>query len=304
MRGFASLAALMKQEPVMSPFSHIGIFTKPNDTRVDKTLHQLHEFLLQRGFQVFCDQNAGLILNMPAMAAEELARRIDLAIVVGGDGTLLSSGRLLAAHEVPIVGVNLGRLGFLVDVSPDEMATQLEHILRGEYKEETRFVLQAEASRDGEIIGSGDALNDVVLHVRNEIRMIEFTTWVDGHFVNTQRADGMIIATPTGSTAYALSSGGPIMHPGLQAIALVPICPHTLSDRPLVINSQSVIEIQLCEQRDIPARLSFDGQNNIGLESGDRIRLHTRPEKVRLLHPQGYDYYHILRAKLHWGVQL
>ena len=288
----------------MSPFSHVGIFTKPNDTRVDKTLQQLHEFLLQRGFQVFCDQNAGLILGLPSMPSNELARRIDLAIIVGGDGTLLGCGRLLAPYEVPMVGINLGRLGFLVDVSPDEMTTQLEQILHGQYKEESRFVLHAEALRDDEVIGEGDAMNDVVLHVRNEIRMIEFTTWVDGHFVNTQRADGMIIATPTGSTAYALSSGGPIMHPALQALTLVPICPHTLSDRPLVISNQSMIEIQLCEQRDVPARLSFDGQNNIALESGDKVRIHTRPEKVRLLHPQSYDYYHILRAKLHWGVQL
>lgn len=288
----------------MSPFSHIGIFTKPNDTRVDQTLNQLHAFLLERGFQVFCDQNAGLILDMPAFAGDDLARRIDLAIVVGGDGTLLGTGRMLAEYEVPIVGINLGRLGFLVDVSPDEMTSQLEQILHGQSIEEKRLVLHAEALRDGDIIGSGDALNDVVLHVRNEIRMIEFTTWIDGNFVNTQRADGMIITTPTGSTAYALSSGGPIMHPALQALALVPICPHTLSDRPLVLSSQSTIEIGLCPDRDVPARLSFDGQNNITLESGDRIRIFTRPEKVHLLHPQDYDYYHILRAKLHWGVQL
>lgn len=291
----------------MNPFSHIGIFTKPNDTRVDKTLHLLHEFLIQQGLQVFCDRNAGLILGLPAMPVDALVRHIDLAIVVGGDGTLLACGRLLTAHEVPLVGINLGRLGFLVDVSPDDMTTQLGHILQGQYREEPRFVLHAEVIREEDeiiVIGSGDALNDVVLHVRNEIRMIEFTTRVDGHFVNTQRADGLIIATPTGSTAYALSSGGPIMHPALQAIALVPICPHTLSDRPLVISNQSVIEIKLCEDRDIPARLSFDGHNNIELESGDQIRIHTRPEKLRLLHPQSYDYYHILREKLHWGVQL
>lgn len=287
----------------MSPFSHVGIFTKPNDTRVDKTLFQLHAFLLERGFQVFCDQNAGLILNMPAMAGADLARQIDLAIVVGGDGTLLGAGRLLAAYEVPIVGVNLGRLGFLVDVSPEDMGAQLEQILQGEYREEQRLVLQAEAFQDdGEPLGGGDAFNDVVLHVRNEIRMIEFTTRVDGSFVNTQRADGLVISTPTGSTAYALSSGGPIMHPALEAVALVPICPHTLSDRPLVLNSQSQIEIQLCPDRDVPARLSFDGHNNIDLESGDCVRISARPEKVRLLHPQSYDYYHILRSKLHWGV--
>lgn len=285
----------------MSQFSHIGIFTKPNDTRVDKTLVQLHEFLIPRGFQAFCDQNAGIILGLPSIPAEELARRIDLAIVVGGDGTLLGTGRLLAAYEVPIVGINLGRLGFLVDVSPEDMVLQLEAILSGEYQEEKRLVLYAEAERDGELLGSGNALNDVVLHVRNEIRMIEFTIRVDGSFVNTQRADGLIVTTPTGSTAYALSSGGPILHPALQALALVPICPHTLSDRPLVISSQSTIDIELREDRDIPARLSFDGQNNIALESGDRVRIHTCPEKMRLLHPRNYDYYRILREKLHWG---
>ena len=288
----------------MSLFSTIGLFTKPNDTRVDKTLQQLHEDLNQQGFQVLCDQNAGLILGLPSMATGELARRIDLAIVVGGDGTLLGAGRLLAAYNVPIIGVNLGRLGFLVDVSPDEMQTQLAAMLQGQYQEEQRLMLHAEAERDGELLGSGDAFNDVVLHVRGEIRMIEFTTWVDGHFVNTQRADGLIITTPTGSTAYALSSGGPIMHPALQAITLVPICPHTLSDRPLVLNGHSTVEIELCEQRDIPARVSFDGHNNIALESCDRVRIRAHSEKVRLLHPQGYDYYRILREKLHWGVQL
>ena len=293
-----------KQEAVMSLFSQIGIFTKPNDTRVDNTLFQLHEFLLQRGYQVFCNQNAALILDQPAMPQEELAKRIDLAIVVGGDGTLLGAGRLLAPYEVPIVGINLGRVGFLVDVLPSDMTTQLDAILKGQYQTELRIVLHAEAIRDGEVIGCGDALNEVVMHVRNEIRMIEFDTWIDGNFVNTQRADGMIITTPTGSTAYSLSSGGPIMHPSLHAVALVPICPHTLSDRPLVLSSQSVIEMQLREERDIPARLSFDGHDNISLEAGDTIRIRARAEKVHLLHPEGYDYYRILHTKLHWGVQL
>lgn len=288
----------------MSLFSHIGIFTKPNDVRVDHTLRQLYHYLLQGGYQVFCDQNAGLILDLPAMPSEALAERIDLAIVVGGDGTLLGAGRLLARYEVPIVGVNLGRVGFLVDVSPQEMLSQLDEILKGAYREEQRLLLHAEAERDGELLGSGDAMNDVVLHVRNEIRMIEFHTRIDGNFVNTQRADGIVIATPTGSTAYALSSGGPIMHPALQAIALVPICPHTLSDRPLVLSSQCLIELQLDEERDVPARVSFDGHNNIQLEAGDTVRVRARPEKVRLLHPHSYDYFQILSSKLHWGVQL
>jgi len=184
------------------------------------------------------------------------------------------------------------------------MPQLLEQILHGNFTEEQRFILHAEALRGTTLLGSGTAINDVVLHVRNEIRMIEFTTYIDGHFVSTQRADGMIIATPTGSTAYALSSGGPIMHPAVQALLLVPICPHTLTDRPLVLSSLSVVEISLCPERAIPARVSFDGHNNIDLESGDQIRIYARREKMRLLHPQGYDYYHILREKLLWGTQL
>ena len=288
----------------MSLFSQIGVFTKPNDTRVDSTLLQLHAFLIEQGYQVFYNQNAALILNVPAMPQEDIAKRIDLAIVVGGDGTLLSAGRLLAPYQVPIVGINLGRVGFLVDVLPTEMTEQLTVILQGQYRAEHRMVLQADVIRDDEVIGGAHALNEVVMHVRNEIRMIEFDTWIDGNFVNTQRADGMIITTPTGSTAYALSSGGPIMHPSLNALALVPICPHTLSDRPLVLSSQSIIEMQLREERDIPARLSFDGHDNINLEAGDRIRIQTREEKVHLLHPASYDYYRILHSKLHWGAQL
>lgn len=288
----------------MEAFSHIGIFTKPNDVRVDAALRLLYPYLRGRGLQVWCDHTAGVVLDLPPLPSEELARRIDLALVVGGDGTLLAAGRLLAAHGVPLVGVNLGRLGFLADVSPATMLAQLDAILDGKHCEEQRLLLQAVVERDdGEPLGSGLAFNDVVLRVRNEIRLLEFSTWIDGKFVNTQRADGIIIATPTGSTAYALSSGGPIMHPALEAIALVPICPHTLSDRPLVLGSGSTVELQLQPQRDAAARVSFDGHHNVLVEAGDRVRVHAHPHKVRLLHPPDYDYYRILRSKLHWGVQ-
>ncbi|PID49580.1 MAG: NAD(+) kinase [Proteobacteria bacterium] len=285
----------------MKPFTTIGIFSRQDGTLIHNTLISLRQFLLNCGLTILASKTPAKILQMAVTTNEDIVRQADLAIVVGGDGTLLRAGRLLAPHRVPIVGVNLGRIGFLVDVSPDDMSIQLQAILQGNYLEEQRTLLQASAWRQEEKLGEGLALNDVVLHARNEIRMIEFTTHIDHYFVNTQRADGIIISTPTGSTAYALSSGGPILHPAMDAIALVPICPHTLSNRPLVIHSHSGISIELCGQRPVVARLSFDGHNNIELLSGDRIQINAHPEKMRLLHPLDYDYYHILRSKLHWG---
>ncbi len=287
----------------MKAFTTVGIFSKQEGEQVTPTVQALREFLEARGLAVLASDYPASILNVPALPADELATRIDLAVVVGGDGTLLTAGRLLAGHEVPIVGINLGRLGFLVDVSPDEMQDQLDAILQGSFIEERRCLLQASAWRGNDKLGENFALNDVVLHARNEVRMIEFTTYIDGSFVNTQRADGIVISTPTGSTAYALSSGGPILHPSLDATVLVPISPHTLSSRPLVISNHSHIEIELCSQRPVDSLLSFDGHHDIELLSGDRIHIKARQEKMRLLHPRHYDYYHILRSKLHWGRQ-
>lgn len=288
----------------MKPFSTIGIFSKREGKAVGATLRTLHQFLLERGVKILAARSAANILQLEVTDEQQIARQADLAVVVGGDGTLLNAGRLLAAYNIPIVGVNLGRLGFLVDVSPDEMTIQLTRILQGQYHEEKRCLLHAEAYRGEQQLGSGTALNDIVLHSRNEVRMIEFTTCIDGNFVTTQRADGVVVSTPTGSTAYALSSGGPILHPSLEATVIVPICPHTLSNRPLVVNSKSTIEISLCSQHPVDSRVSFDGHNNIELISGDKIIIQAYQEKMHLLHPQDYDYYHILRSKLHWGTQL
>ncbi len=287
----------------MAQFKTIGILAKQSDDQIELALLSLYDFLIKQDLQVMVDFNAARFLNIPASNHEELAKHIDLAIVIGGDGTLLGAGRLFSSYDVPIVGVNLGRLGFLVDVSPDEMTTLLTQVLAGNYIEESRFVLTANVFRDDVKIGFGDAVNDIVLHVRNEIRMIEFTTHINKTFVNTQRADGIVISTPTGSTAYSLSGGGPILHPELEAIVLVPICPHTLNNRPIVVNSKDTIEISLCKQRNTDARVSFDGQSNINLEPGDRIIINRKKHCLRLLHPQNYDYYHILRAKLRWSVQ-
>jgi NAD+ kinase len=285
----------------MKKFSTIGIFSKDSDDRVEATLKLLHDFLLAEKIKIVAEENAARFLGIESMPTRKFCECIDLAIVVGGDGTLLKAGRLLADKNIPVIGINLGRLGFLVDISPDEIAAQLSKMLEGEYTLETRSLLHAEAFRGNKSLGDSIALNDVVLHVRNDIRMIEFTTHIDDAFVNTQRADGIVIATPTGSTAYSLSSGGPILHPSLNAVVLVPICPHTLSNRPIVVSNKSQINISMGESRNVDARVSFDGQANIELKAGDNILIRHKSHKLQLMHPKDYDYYHILRNKLGWS---
>ncbi len=289
----------------MKQFSTIGIFSKninnKNDTRIEKTLKTLHKFLKKEGFKVVAEKHTANFLGIPPMNTHNICDCINLAIVVGGDGTLLKAGRLLSDKDIPVIGINLGRLGFLVDISPDEIAEQLTLMLNGNFTLEERSLLHAEVFRNDKSLGEGIALNDVVVHVRNDIRMIEFTTHVNDTFVNTQRADGIVVATPTGSTAYSLSGGGPILHPGLDAVVLVPICPHTLSNRPIVISNESLINISLCESREVNARVSFDGQANIDLQAGDNIVIRNKSHKLKLMHPKDYDYYHILRNKLGWS---
>jgi len=286
----------------MKQFSTIGLFCKEDDERLETTLKTLYQFLVAEDFTLLGDKSAADILGIPAMEIVALCDCIDLAIVVGGDGTLLKAGRLLSDKNIPVIGVNLGRLGFLVDISPDEIPEQLTQMLHGRYTIEERSLLYAEAFRGEQKLGGSVALNDVVVHVRNDIRMIEFTTHIDGHFVNQQRADGIVVATPTGSTAYSLSGGGPILHPGLPAVVLVPICPHTLSNRPIVVSNESHIEISLCESRSVNARVSFDGQSNIDLIAGDKVVIRQKSHKLQLMHPESYDYFHILRNKLGWSV--
>ena len=285
----------------MKQFSTIGIFCKENDERIEATLNTLHDFLKTEKFNIVAEKNAANYLGIPIMDSSAFCNAIDLAIVIGGDGTLLKAGRLLSDKNIPVIGINLGRLGFLVDISPDEIAEQLSLMLDGAYTLEERSLLHAEVFRNDNSLGEGIALNDVVIHVRNDIRMIEFTTHVNDSFVNTQRADGIVVATPTGSTAYSLSGGGPILHPGLDAVVLVPICPHTLSNRPIVISNNSLINISLCENRDVNARVSFDGQSNIDLQAGDNIVIRKKSHKLKLMHPESYDYFHILRDKLGWS---
>jgi len=229
---------------------------------------------------------------------EELGALTDLVIVVGGDGSLLAAARSLINSGTPLLGINRGKLGFLTDISPDELRVKITEILAGHYYIEERFLLTAAIEHEQKIIAQKDALNDVVL-LPGSPHMIDFAIYVNQQLMCTQRADGQIIATPTGSTAYALSGGGPILHPQLDAIALVPMFPHNLSSRPVVIPAESVIEMVINPHSALPV-LSCDGQERLEIPSGARIKITKKSQKLCLVHPLDYDYFKTLRSKLHW----
>lgn len=287
----------------MSQFQAVGIIGKQGDTtRVKATLERLVPHLLSKRRDVFFDTLSGAILAQPAervLELREMGRCCSLVIVVGGDGTLLHAARSMADSEAPLVGINLGRLGFLVDVSPQEIEACLDQILAGECDEEARFMLAARADTEGD--ETHLALNDVVVHKWNTARMIEFETHIDGVFVNAQRSDGIVISTPTGSTAYALSGGGPLLHPTLDAMVLVPICPHTLSNRPLVVAGDSRVEVRIsgCDRPHV--KITCDGLTLHPPAPHSGVFVEKAPHAARLLHPKGHDHYKILRAKLGWG---
>jgi NAD+ kinase len=286
-------------------FNTIGLIAKDKSEAVNCTLKRLVDFIRKKSCTLIFDKSAeGLIENVSYVDRETLAKQSDLAIVIGGDGTFLSAVRSLANHNIPVLGINLGRLGFLVDISPDDMTQHLEEILQGQYVEESRFLLQAQVKRNENIISEADAFNDVVVHIRDVARMIEFETYVNGQFVNFQRSDGLVVSTPTGSTAYALSSGGPLLHATLEAMIVVPICPHTLTNRPLVINADSKVEIVIGESKQSTAQVTLDGQTAFDVKPGDKIIIQKKQKSIILIHPESYDYYEILRAKLHWSEQL
>jgi len=286
-------------------FRRIGLIGKSADGNVSMTLRALTSYLEEMQVEVLVDEGIADVFAgspHPAVDRATLAAACDLAIVVGGDGTLLNAARSLAEPGVSVLGVNLGRLGFLVDVSPEEMAQQLARIFAGEYIEEQRTLLYATVTRNGEVLSEGAALNDVVVHKRDIARMIELDTYIEGAFLSTNRADGLIVCTPTGSTAYALSGGGPILHPRLSAIAVVPICPHTLSSRPIVVHDESIIDI-IVRAGTVEAQVSCDGQVSYLLDAGDHVTVRKHDHALSLLHPPDHDYYAMLREKLRWSEQ-
>jgi len=236
-----------------------------------------------------------------AVDIETIGKECDLAVVIGGDGTLLRAARELVKPDVPLVGVNRGRLGFLVDVSPEQGLHELVEIIDGKFLQEERLMLDCKLARQGEIIHRSLAFNDMVMRTKNVLQILEFEISIDGSFVLSQRADGVIVASPSGSTAYALSSGGPIINPHLPAMVIQPICPHTLSSRPLVVSADAVISVHVTEKKTVHAQMVCDGQIYNDLQNEDiiEVRKHTKP--IRILHPANYDYHHILREKLSWG---
>ncbi|MCU7802903.1 MAG: NAD(+) kinase [Candidatus Thiodiazotropha sp. (ex Lucinoma borealis)] len=285
-------------------FQQIGLIGKHGDPMVKETLLRLYDYLISQQMEVVIEEATCRLLEgkpLPGVPEIELPRHSDLVIVVGGDGTLLHAARVLASQNIPLLGINLGRLGFLVDLSPDQMIPRLDEILSGQYEQECRFLLEVSMGDESSPHQNILAFNDVVLHKWNIARMIEFETYVDDQLVNDQRSDGLIVSTPTGSTAYALSGGGPLLYPSLNAIVMVPICPHTLSNRPIVVDGDSEIEIRLNPAHTEDVQITCDGQTTIPAMPGEVIRIRKAEHQVRLIHPKGYDYYSILRAKLGWS---
>ena len=284
-------------------FQRIGIIGKIGDPGISSTLTELCRYLQSRGHSLVVDsQNADFVnANLISSPIENLPQHCDLVIAVGGDGTFLSAARAAADFETPLLGVNLGRLGFLTDISPEQLLKHLEQILLGHYKIEQRWMLQAFIIRDGQIIHRQTAVNEVVVHRWVTPSMIEIVTSIDGVYLNTQRSDGLIVATPTGSTAYSLSAGGPILHPGLNALVLVPLNPHTLSNRPLVIDDKVEIEIRFSQTKQINALVTCDHMEIPDVLIGDKIVIKKAAKPIKILHPEDYDYFHILRSKLNWS---
>jgi NAD+ kinase len=279
----------------------IGRFSDP---RVAESVATLLPHLASRGVQVLVSADSGLdagptdVVRVPE---HEIGPRAELVIAVGGDGTLLYAARLVARHAVPLIGVNRGRLGFLTDVMPQDMLPSVDLALEGKLTAEQRPLLTAQLQRTGGDVSQAFALNDVVMQKHDTGRTLDFETRINGSFVNTHDGDGIIVASPTGSTAYALSCSGPIIEPHLPAMVIVPICAHTLSDRPIVVASTSVVEVTLLERPDTKANCSCDGAQLGELAPGDRLTVTTAPERATLLHPPGHDYYKLLRSKLNWG---
>jgi len=293
-----------REKPMASSFRSFALVGRDSDARVADSMRTLAKHLTGRGGEVLVDRNGSLDFGPTAVVRldpQAFAERADLLIAIGGDGTMLFASRLVIGRSVPLLGVNRGRLGFLTDVSPDDMLERLNDVLAGRFTEDRRSLLEARLNRNGRVLGTLPALNDVVMQKWETGRMLDFETWIDGQYVNTHGADGLVVASATGSTAYSLSCGGPIVQPRLGAVVLVPISPHTLSDRPIVVPADATIELRLIERADTRAQVLCDGTELGELAPGDRLQIVASPHQVTLIHPPGYDYFRLLRSKLHWG---
>lgn len=285
---------------------------RPGSHHSDETLRRVLNILSQHKIDIVlderilptaieCSHSDYDINQLPRAALDKLGRQCDLVIVIGGDGSMLGAARTLCLTGTPVLGVNRGRVGFLTDISTADLELRLNEVLAGLYVVEHRFLLDASVTREERVVSRAHALNDVVLHSGQVARMVELTLFIDEQFVYRQRADGLIVATPTGSTAYALSAGGPMLHPALEAMVLVPMFPHMLSSRPLVIDAASKISLRIEHGPDSAPQLSCDGQTRLVLQPGDRIDIARKPQRLVLLHPQTHDYFDSCRSKLGWS---
>ena len=281
---------------------HHSAFNTAPPAQARQVLTSLMQWLRQLGAKVYLEQDSAQQIGLdgaPTLDVQGIGSQCDLALVVGGDGTMLGFGRQLAPHGVPLIGINQGRLGFITDIALNQLEAKLEPMLNGKYEEDHRVMLHAQVWRGKENILQAQALNDVVVNRGATTGMVELRVSVDGHFVANQRADGLIIATPTGSTAYSLSAGGPLLQPSLGGLVMVPIAPHTLSNRPLVLADSAEIVIELVAGRDASA--NFDMQSLASLLIGDQVKVRKSQHHAVFLHPRGWSYFDTLRQKLHWN---
>ncbi len=290
----------------MVQFNKIGIFGRVRTGGVKDTLNSLIAYLQDLKKEVFIEAETAEALShptLPVITREQLGKYCDLLIVVGGDGSLLHAAHAAVNHELPVLGINRGSLGFLTDILPTEL-TKIADILQGKFTLEKRFLLTTSIELHGHLHGQDDSLNEIALIPDAIPHMIEFEIYIDDQFVCTQNSDGLIVATPTGSTAYALSGGGPILHPQLDAIVLVPMFPHTLSSRPIVVDANQTIHLLISPNNSTSPRLSCDGRAYINTPPGCKITIRKKPQPLHLVHPLDYNYYEALRSKLHWGKKL
>lgn len=289
-----------------TPFQRIALIGKVNHEATRDTLQLLERELLDAGYHVVIESRTAKQLGevqAQVLPLDKLDGNTDLVVVVGGDGNMLGAARVLCDANLAVIGINRGNLGFLTDIDPDHALAQLLPVIAGEYQVEERFLLHAEIIHEGKSSMVGRAINEIVLHSDKVAHMIEFEVFIDDHFVFSQRSDGLIVSTPTGSTAYSLSGGGPILTPALDAISLVPMFPHTLSSRPIVIPATSMVQLRTAPDNDL-LQISCDGHKRMKVQPGDHIMIRKHPKKLRLVHPTDHSYYRVLRNKLGWGSRL
>ena len=282
-------------------FKKVAILGRHEDPRVAEPITVLAKYLGQSGVEVLAAEEMSLGIEARRLPEEDLAVTADLIIAIGGDGAMLYAGQLARRGDIPLLGINRGRLGFLADVTPEEMLDSVGLVLAGDFTTDKRLVLEARLERPNTEDTTALALNDVVLQRRETGRMLDFVTRMDGRYVNTHAGDGLVIATPTGSTAYSLSCGGPIIEPRLDAVVVVPVAPHTLSDRPIVLPADLGIELRLLERENTRAEIMADGHSMGEIRPEDKLIVVASKTRLTLLHPPGYDFFGILRSKLHWG---